>query len=290
MEAQQEKIITGISPSTPPRFQASTHPLSPMKTKFIALLSDFGINDPFVGAMKGVILSKGPSLTIIDLTHHIPPQDIQAGAFYLMAAMPYMPKGTLFLAAVDPTVGTGRGLLWAKTKNYQFMSPDNGILSWVEEVEKLEEVRFINKSDLFMTRISSTFHGRDIMAPVAAAIAKGLSEKKIGPLMKDYRRFPFPRPVKTGNRVAGRILTVDHYGNAITNLTQQYINVRSIFTVSEKVIKGLKLTYASVAEGEAMALIGSFGFLEFSLRNGNFAGAFGVKPGDEVEAITSLDE
>ncbi|MBI4803262.1 MAG: SAM-dependent chlorinase/fluorinase [Elusimicrobia bacterium] len=261
-----------------------------MKTKFIALLSDFGIHDPFVGAMKGVILSRAPALTIIDITHHIPPQDIRAAAFYLMTAMPYMPKGTLFIAVVDPTVGTGRGILWAKTANYQFIAPDNGILSWVEEREKIKEARFINKTDLFMPHISSTFHGRDIMAPVAAAIARGLPENHIGPLLNDYRRFPFPRPAKTGNRVAGRIITVDRFGNAITNLTRHYINARSIFTVSDKIIKGLKLTYASVAEGEAMALIGSFGFLEFSIRNGNFAGVFGVKPGDEVEAITSLDE
>ncbi len=261
-----------------------------MKTKFIALLTDFGLHDPFVGAMKGVLLSKSPDLKIIDITHHIPPQDIRAAAFYLMNVMPFMPKGTLFIAAVDPTVGTGRGILWAKTANYQFIAPDNGILSWLDEREKLEEVRFISKSDLFLPFISSTFHGRDIMAPVAAAIARGLPEKKIGPVMKEYRRFPFPRPEKAGNRVTGRVLVADHFGNAITNITRAHVNAKSIFTVSDKMIKGIKLTYASVAEGEAMALIGSFGFLEFSIRNGNFAGVFNVKPGDEVEAITSLDE
>jgi len=260
-----------------------------MKTRFIALLSDFGINGPYVGAMKGVILSKAPSLTIIDITHQIPPQDIHTAAFYLMASMPYMPKGTLFITVVDPTVGTGRGILWAKTKNYQFIAPDNGILSWVEEHEKIEEVRFINNSALFMPHISSTFHGRDIMAPVAAAIARGLPGKKIGPILEDYRKFPFQRPEKTGNRVMGRIIALDHFGNAITNITQQYANARSMFTVSDRIITGLKLTYASVTEGEPLALIGSFGFLEFSIRNGNFAQTFGVKPGSEVEVITSLE-
>lgn len=260
-----------------------------MKTRFIALLSDFGSNEPFVGAMKGVMLSKAPGLSFIDITHQIPPQDVRTAAFYLMAAMPFVPKGTLFLTVVDPDVGTGRGILWAKTGNCQFITPDNGILSWVDEREKVKEVRFINNSDLFLPKISSTFHGRDIMAPVAAAIARGLPENKIGPVMKDYRKFPYPRPEKTGNRVTGRVLAVDHFGNAITNITQQYISVKSIFTLSDKIFKGLKLTYASVAEGEPLALIGSFGFLEFSIRNGNFAGAFGVRPGDEVEAITSLD-
>jgi S-adenosyl-L-methionine hydrolase (adenosine-forming) len=260
-----------------------------MKTKFIALLSDFGTHDPFVGAMKGVILAHAPALTLIDITHQIPPQDIQTAAFYLMAAVPYMPKGTLFVAVVDPTVGTGRGILWAKTKNHQFITPDNGILSWVDEREPILEVRFISNSDLFLPRISSTFHGRDIMAPVAAAVARGLPEKKLGPVLKGYRKFPYPRPEKTGNRVLGRVLAVDHFGNAVTNLTRQYVNAKSIFTIADKVFKGLKLTYASVAVGEPLALIGSFGFLEFSIRNGNFAGAFGVKPGSEVEVIASLE-
>ena len=260
-----------------------------MKTKFIALISDFGTHDPFVGAMKGVILSHAPAITAIDITHQIPPQDIQTAAFYLMASLPYMPKGTLFVVVVDPTVGTGRGVLWAKTKNYQFITPDNGILSWVGEREPIQEVRFISNSGLFLPHVSSTFHGRDIMAPVAAAVAKGLPEKKLGPVLKDYRQFPYPRPEKTGNRVTGRILAVDHFGNAITNLTRQYVNARSIFTVSDKIFKGLKLTYASVSPGEPLALIGSFGFLEFAIRNGSFARTFGVKAGGEVEAIISLD-
>ncbi len=259
-----------------------------MKTKFIALISDFGTHDPFVGAMKGVILAHAPNLTLIDITHQIPPQDIQTAAFYLMAAMPFMPKGTLFITVVDPTVGTGRGVLWARTKNYQFITPDNGILSWVGEREEITEVRFINNSDLFLQRISSTFHGRDIMAPVAAAVAKGLPEKRLGPVLDEYRRFPYPKPERAGNRVSGRVLAVDHFGNAMTNLTLQHVNARSIFTIADRVLKGLKLTYASVPVGEPLALIGSFGFLEFSIRNGSFAGTFGVKPGSEVEAIISL--
>lgn len=261
-----------------------------MITKHIALLSDFGTHDPFVGAMKGVILSKAPGLTIIDITHQIPPQNIQTAAFYLMAATPYMPKGTLFMCVVDPTVGTGRGIVWARTDNHQFIAPDNGLISWVEQKEKIREARFISNSSLFMDNISSTFHGRDIMAPVAAAIAKGLPEKKIGPLFPDYRRFPFPVPVKAGNRITGQVIAIDHFGNVITNIAREYIGAKGVFTVAERMIKGLKLTYASVPEGEALALIGSFGFLEFSVRNGNFASTFEVKIGSAVEAIVSLDE
>lgn len=261
-----------------------------MRTKYIALLSDFGTNDPFVGAMKGVLLSKAPGLTIIDITHQIPPQDIQTAAFYLMTAVPYMPKGTLLMTVVDPTVGTGRGIIWARTQTHQFIAPDNGLISWVEQKEKITETRFISNSSLFMERISSTFHGRDIMAPVAAAIAKGLPEKKIGPIFNEYRRFPFPVPEKAGNRITGQVIAIDHFGNVITNITRERLMAGAVFNIADRMLKGLKLTYASVPEGEALALIGSFGFLEFSVRNGSFAGAFSVKIGAPVEAIVSLDE
>ncbi|MCM2268285.1 MAG: SAM-dependent chlorinase/fluorinase [Elusimicrobiales bacterium] len=261
-----------------------------MKTKCIALLSDFGTYDPFVGAMKGVLLSKAPGLSIIDITHQIPPQDIQTAAFYLMAAMPYMPKHTLFLCVVDPTVGTGRGIVWAKTENYQFIAPDNGLISWVEQKEKIKEARFISNSSLFMDNISATFHGRDIMSPVAAAIAKGLPEKKIGPIFTEYRRFPFPLPQKAGNRITGQVIAIDHFGNVVTNIGRSYLTAKAVFNVADHMLKGLKLTYASVVEGEALALIGSFGFLEFCVRNGSFARTFDVKIGSPVEAIVSLDE
>lgn len=260
-----------------------------MKTKHIALLSDFGTHDPFVGAMKGVLLSKAPGLTIIDITHQIPPQDIQTAAFYLMAATPYMPKGTLFMCVVDPTVGTGRGIVWARTEHHQFIAPDNGLISWVDQKERIIEARFISNSSLFMENISSTFHGRDIMAPVAAAIAKGLPEKKIGPLFPAYRRFPFPAPVKAGNRITGQVIAIDHFGNVVTNIKRDYLSARAVFNIADRMIKGLKLTYASVPEGEALALVGSFGFLEFSVRNGSFARTFEVKIGSVVEAII-LDE
>lgn len=261
-----------------------------MKTKYIALLSDFGTHDPFVGAMKGVLYSRAPGLTVIDITHQIPPQDIQTAAFYLMASVPYMPKGTLFLCVVDPDVGTGRGIIWARTENHQFITPDNGLISWVEQKEKILEARFINNSSLFMDSISSTFHGRDIMAPVAAAVAKGLPEKKIGPLLPDYRRFDFPQPVKAGNRISGQVIAIDNFGNVVTNIRRDYVEAKGVFTVAGRMMKGLKLTYASVPEGEPLALIGSFGFLEFAVRNGSFARSFDVRLGAPVQAITSIDE
>lgn len=261
-----------------------------MKTKHVALLSDFGIDDPFVGAMKGVLLSKAPGLSIIDVTHQIPPQDIQTAAFYLMSTVGYMPKGTLFMAVVDPTVGTGRGIVWARTANHQFLAPDNGLVSWVEQKERILEARFVSNSSLFMDNISATFHGRDIMAPVAAAIAKGLPEKKIGPLFDGYRRLPFPQPVRAGNRVTGQVIAIDHFGNVVTNIRREQLSARGVFNIAGRMLKDLKLTYASVPEGEALAVIGSFGFLEFSVRNGSFARTFDVRIGAPVEALVSTGE
>lgn len=260
-----------------------------MKSKFIALITDFGTNDSFVSSMKGVIYSIYPQCRVIDITHQIKPQNIKMGAFYLMVTMKYMPRNTLFITVIDPDVGTGRGILWAKTKNYQFISPDNGLLSWVEENEKILQCRFINNSDLFLPNISSTFHGRDIMAPVAAYVAKGMSESKIGPIMKNYRKFPFPHPVRSANTLTGEVISIDHFGNVISNITREYITVNSIFNIGNKIINGVKLTYASVKDKEPLCLIGSFGFLEFSIRNGNFADTYGIKLGDRIEAIISLD-
>lgn len=259
-----------------------------MRASHIALLSDFGTNDPFVASMKGVILSKNPKVSIIDITHHIPPQDIKTCAFYLMVTMEYMPKNTLFLAVVDPYVGTGRASLWIKTKHHQFLTPDNGIISWIEEKEKIIEARALNNSSIFLNKISMTFHGRDILAPAAAQIAKGLSEEKIGPVFYDYRKFPYPHPVRIGNKVVGEIIAVDIFGNAITNITREYITINSIFTVGEKTISGLKPTYASVAEKSALCLIGAYDYLEFSIRNGDFAKEYGIKSGDKVEALVEI--
>ncbi|MEK7721537.1 MAG: SAM-dependent chlorinase/fluorinase, partial [Elusimicrobiota bacterium] len=159
----------------------------------------------------------------------------------------------------------------------------------VEQKEKIKEARFISNSSLFMKNISSTFHGRDIMAPVAAAIAKGLPGKKIGPVFSGYRRLPFPLPAKAGNKITGQVIAIDHFGNAITNIRRNYLSAKSVFNISDRMLKDLKLTYASVPPGEVLALIGSFGFLEFSVRNGSFAGAFNVKIGSAVEAIVSLE-
>lgn len=261
-----------------------------MKTKFVAFLSDFGTADPFVSVMKGLVLARSPKATILDITHEIPAQDIHMASFYLMASMSYMPAGTLFICVVDPTVGTKRKILWAKTKHYQFIAPDNGLISWVEQNEPIEEVRYIENKKLFLKHVSATFHGRDIMAPVGGEISNGLDEAEIGPITKEYIQRPFPLPEQAGNRIKGQIIAIDHFGNAITNIRGGTYKENSVFSIADTLIHGVKATYASVNSGEPLALTGSFGFLEFSVRNGNFAKTFDIKIGTKIESLGTIDE
>lgn len=259
-----------------------------MKTNFIALLTDFGTLDPFVGMMKAVIYSKNPKVTIFDITHEIPPQDIKTAAFYLMVSLPYLPKSTLIIVVVDPDVGSGRSIIWAKTQNHQIISPDNGTISWVEEVEKIIEVRTITNPKLFLKKISSTFHGRDVIAPAASLIAKGFSESKIGPLYKDFRKIPFPHPQRVGNRITGEIIAIDRFGNAITNIKKDYVTTSSVFLIKNIIIEGLTYTYSLGKDLQEIALIGSYDFIEFSIKNSNFSKTHSINIGDKVEVILNI--
>jgi S-adenosylmethionine hydrolase len=259
-----------------------------MKTSFVALITDFGEADPFVGLMKSVIYSKNSSLKIIDITHSIPPQDIKTGAFYLMSSIFYIPKKAIVVCVVDPEVGTGRSIIWAKTENHQIIAPDNGIISWVSEKEKILETRIITNDKLFLDKISSTFHGRDIMAPAAALIARGFKEENIGPLYNDYRKIDFPHPKRVGNSLTGEVIAIDRFGNAITNIAKEYVTPKSIFNISNILIKGLTLTYAMGKINEEIALIGSYDLVEFSIRNGNFSKTHNITVGMSIEVMVNL--
>ncbi len=259
-----------------------------MKTKFVCLLTDFGEFDPFVGIMKSVIYSKNQGLKIIDITHSIPPQDVRTGAFYLMSSISYMPEKSLIIAVVDPEVGTGRSIIWAKTENHQIIAPDNGIISWVGEKEKILETRIITNDKLFLDKISSTFHARDIMAPAAALIAKGFKEENIGPLYSDYRKIDFPHPKRVGNSLTGEIIAIDRFGNAITNIAKEYVTPKSIFNISNVLIKGLTLTYAMGQANEEIAVIGSYDLVEFSIKNGNFSKTHNITIAMPVEVIVNI--
>lgn len=246
----------------------------------IVLLTDFGHRDPFVGIMKGVILSRAPRAEIVDLCHEIAPQDIFAAALALRQSIPYFPKNSLFVVVVDPGVGTKRRILWAKTKAQQFLSPDNGALSWLPD--KIVECRSVTNDKLFLKSASQIFHGRDKFASVAASLFNGLSASVLGPRIADRFRVPFPSPMRTAKSLVGAVLSFDHFGNAITNLSSCEIPPRARILHRGRDLGPLKKYYASVARDCLLAVAGSAGLVELSARGGDYAALTNARRGDPV--------
>ena len=244
----------------------------------IVLLTDFGLRDPYAGIMKGVILSRAPKAVLVDLCHEIGPQDVPAAALALRMSAPYFPDGSIFAAVVDPGVGSKRRVLWARSSSKQFVGPDNGIFSWVTGDEKIVEWRSITNKKYFLPPVGATFHGRDIFAPVAAELSKGLPPSRLGPLIGDPVRLPWPEPTQA----RGVVLTFDHFGNAVTNLPSARIPAGARLTHKGRDLGTLRAHYAEVPEGRALAVAGSSGLVELSLRAGDFAATTRARPGDPV--------
>ena len=226
----------------------------------IALLTDFGLKDGFVGVMKGVILSINSNVNLVDITHEISPFDILEGSLVLRAFYKYFPKGTIFLVVVDPGVGTERKGIVVKTENYIFVAPDNGVLTLPLQYEKVKEIRVIQNPDFILKRDNETFHGRDIFAPVSAHLSNNLPLELIGNKLKDYQRFDFPKPKIENGYIIGEILKFDRFGNGITNIEElpefEYIKVGDykIYKTVETFLKGDK--------NKLNITKGSFGFYE----------------------------
>lgn len=254
----------------------------------IAVLTDFGIEDPFVGIMKGVILKRAPGAQIVDLTHAIPPQDIHLAAFYLQVSFPFFPEQTIFCCVVDPGVGTDRRAVAVETEQYFFVAPDNGILSYALTQQQIKTVVELNNPLYHLPYPSSTFHGRDIFAPVSAALAAGTPIQQLGDTVaaETLVSLPFPNPQKEGKKIRGAILAIDHFGNCISSIASAELpsgqNFR--FSLKGKTIEGLSRTFGDVPIGSPVAYIGSFGYLEFGIRNGNFAQRYQIQVGDVVVA------
>ncbi len=248
-----------------------------MRMRPIALMTDFGLDDPFVGLMRAVIARFAPSALVFDLTHGIAPQAIADGAFWLGAALAYLPDDVVCLAVVDPGVGTSRSPLVVRHAGRFFVGPDNGLLTAALE---LGEARAIDVARHGLANPSATFHGRDVFAPVAAKLAAGtLAFEDVGPALERAAlvRMEDPRPTIAGDEVHGEITRFDRYGNAFTNLEGTPSDVTCAGTRFARVS-----TYAAASEGAAICLVNAFGVIELAVRNGSARERFGLARGDRV--------
>lgn len=256
----------------------------------VTLLSDFG--DVYPASMKGVILSIDPSAKIIDISHSIPPHDVRTGAFVLMTCVRYFPSGTVHIAVVDPGVGTKRRPVAIRARSLEnvvhfFIGPDNGILIPAARSLGEFEVYEIKNEDLLRSdnNISDTFHGRDIFAPVGAHILKGSDIRSVGNRIHDFIDMDFgENQIERKNvLIRGKIIFIDSFGNIITNIPEEKVEFKSgdILGIGKKRIKFMK-SYGFCKIGEPLALIGSHGYLEIAVNQGNASYFFQKKPGDRI--------
>jgi len=259
----------------------------------VTLTTDFGTNDHFVGAVKGVILDIVPEAAIVDITHAVQAFDVLDGAIAISQAYSYFPTGTVHMVVVDPGVGTTRRPILASSDGYHFVAPDNGVLSMVYAREERMHVRHVTSEHYFRQPVSNTFHGRDIFAPVAAYLAKMVDSHKFGDEIEDYVRFAAPRPKLNGdNRLRAVVLKVDRFGNLITNVTPE--DAPALFgaspagfkiVVGNKEITVIRTAYAEGAPGEVFGILGSMGYLEIVANRAAAAQLTGAGKGSEVSIV-----
>ena len=252
----------------------------------ITLTSDFGLKDPYVAEMKGVILTINPQATIIDVTHCVEKFDIRMGAFVLASAAPYFPKDTIHLAVIDPDVGTERRAILIQTKRSFFVGPDNGVLMLAAQNQGIEHLYELSNPKFMLPQVSSTFHGRDVFAPAAAHLDKGIKPSEFGPEITEAATPKFASVERRNSSLIGEVWHIDDFGNIITNISQKDMLQNRVVNVKlPGVLQNISFgkTYAHVKPNEPLALIGSHGFLEIALNQGNAAEKFHAKPGDKIE-------
>lgn len=256
----------------------------------IALLTDFGTKDYFVGAMKGAILSIDKTAKIIDITHEIPPQDILSASFTLRACCKNFPAKTIFTVVVDPGVGSNRRAILTETDDYYFVAPDNGLLSFVFNEEKNFRVFELANEKFFAEKVSRTFHGRDIFAPVAAHLSKGVQPSEFGAEIKDFVHFETAKPRKISvNETEAEIIHIDRFGNLITNLEQTDLPERFILEMGAKRISKLQNFFAESEKGEVFMILGSAGFLEIAAFQDSAEKLLNAKIGQKIIVKALLD-
>lgn len=263
----------------------------PSAISVVTLLTDFGDRDYFVASMKGVILGINSHTRIVDLTHRVTPHDVEEAAFLLKSAYRYFPDGTVHVAVVDPGVGTARRPLLVTTSRYFFLAPDNGILTHIFQEELSVEVREIQNRQYRLDSEGATFDGRDVFAPSAAWLTRGLAPGTYGPLIRDYVKLPIEEPAWKGDVLVGRVVYVDHFGNLITDITSLHlkelqgktrragVTIRIAGTIIDRLVN----SYAQGSGESAYALINSNGHLEVFAKERSAAELLKVGRGERIE-------
>ncbi len=247
----------------------------------IVLLTDFGLKDPYVGVMKGVIAGIAPRATVIDLSHGVPRHDVRAAAFCLRTSARFFPPESIFVAVVDPGVGGGRKILWARSGDSHFLAPDNGALAWLEASPA--EFREVLPKRSGLVQVSTTFHGRDVFAPAAARLWQGEPPARLGPSVKPSIWPEFPTPRRSKGRIAGEVLYVDGFGNTVTNMKSSLVGPESRVVFRGRDLGRLLGTYSEAPPKGPCAVAASSGYVELALREGSFAEERRVRIGEKVE-------
>lgn len=261
-------------------------------SKIITLTTDFGLTDEYVGVMKGVILSRAPQAKFVDLSHSIDHQDIHQAAYIIESAYKYFPAGTLHVLVIDPGVGTNRRIILVDVENQLFVAPDNGTLTLVLE-GKVFTAYAVTCEHLFLKPTSHTFHGRDIFAPVAAALINGMKPDEVGPKMQPEELtildLPKAKIDTANNSITGAVAYIDHFGNLITNIhrdtfSQLFTNAKQeiLISVKDQTIRKIQNNYASVDPRSIVAIFGSRGYLEIVTNHANASQVLDISINDRV--------
>lgn len=260
-----------------------------MMGKIITLTSDFGLQDHYVSAMKAVMLGIAPEARFIDISHEIPPQDIMAAAWVIRNAAFLFPEGTIHIVVVDPGVGTKRHPLCLKINGQYFVGPDNGIFSLFYDEFEYQAIKLTNKA-YWHGKPSKTFHGRDIFAPVAAHLSRGVPLEKLGKPISELVTYHWAVPIADKDGLQGWVVHIDRFGNLITNLSEalikKHIGLKKVkIYVGNTMIKKLVHTFGDVEDGDPAAFIGSSGMLEIGINKGNASRLLSVDKGAQISIV-----
>ena len=261
----------------------------------ITLTTDFGLSDPYVAMMKGVILSINPSARLVDVTHQLGTGSISQAALVIRETFPYFPQGTVHLAVVDPGVGSDRRLVALQAGAHFFVGPDNGLFWPVFRDFKGAAAVQLTQTRYFLPSVTHTFHGREIFAPVAAHLSLGLPLESLGPALRDLAKRTTPEPYVQGKVLCGQIIRVDNFGNLVTNISARELtafleSAPPRIEAGKLVIRKLSRIYADCEEGEPLALINSSNLLEIAVNLGRASGYVGIRNGEVVGALVEVSK